>query len=127
MVTPKIWADICREKQRLGIRNVILLHSRLGGPSVGPAELFYNEFNHHALRRIYGTVFMSDLLEKYANTPIKYCEGDGSDIALITHTSGTTHGTRKPLPYTNRAVNVVSSGLDGGFGKAIFGESFNAS
>ena len=113
MITPDMWPSIEKAKEELGLRNIILLHSRLGGPCSGPAELVYNEFNCKMLRRLDGTVFMDDLLKKHANTPITYGSGDPEHIAVITHTSGTTKGTRKPLPYTDRAVNSVASNAKG--------------
>lgn len=108
MVTPDLWREIQRERDGLGLKNVILLHSRLGGPCVGPAELIFDEFNYHALKTMEGTVFMDELISEYAETPISYGSEDGERIAIITHTSGTTKGTRKPLPYTNRAINSTS-------------------
>lgn len=106
MVTPQLWREIERSKEETGLRNVILLHSRIGGPGVGPAELVYNEFNYHALKRIPGTVFMDELFEEYKDTRIRYTRSSGDSIAVITHTSGTTKGIRKPLPYTDKAVNI---------------------
>ncbi len=115
MITPEMWPEMKREAEKLGIRNIIFLHSRLGGPCTGPAELVYNEFNYHMLRRKKGTVFMDDLLRKYASAPIIYGSGDPDRLAVITHTSGTTRGTRKPLPYTNRSVNNATGSFKNGF------------
>lgn len=109
MVTPQLWRELQAAKEELGLRNIILLHSLMGGAAVGPAELIYDEFNYHALRRMPGTVFMGDLLEQYKDTPIRYSRGQGDSIAIITHTSGTTKGIRKPLPYTDKAVNIKTS------------------
>ena len=109
MITPEMWPEMEREAKKLGVRHIILLHSRLGGPCTGPAELVYNEYNHHMLRRQKGTVFMEDLLRQYASAPIVCGSGAPDRLALITHTSGTTRGTRKPLPYTGRSVNTVTA------------------
>ncbi len=115
MISPETWPDIESVKKELGVRNIILLHSRLGGPSVGPAELIYNEINCFLLKRIKGTVFMDDLLRKYAKAPVIYGSGNPDHLAVITHTSGTTKGTRKPLPYTERSVNVTATNFGMGF------------
>ena len=115
MVTPELWRALQNAKAELGLRNVILLHSRLGGPCTGPAELVYDEINHHALSRLPGTVFMDELLKQYADAPVQYGSGDPEHLAIITHTSGTTKGTRKPLPYTDRAVNTVATNFGTGF------------
>ena len=94
--------DVCA---RLGIRHVILMHSRMGGPAIGPAELTYNEYNYHTLKRKHDATFMEDLLEQHKDAEIRYDDSTGDRIAFITHTSGTTHGTRKPLPYTDKVFN----------------------
>ena len=105
MVTPEIREEIGKVKEQFGLRNVIFLHSLMGGPTVGPAELAYNEYNYHMLRRRADTVFMNDLLAQHADAPIRYDESKGERIAFITHTSGTTHGTRKLLPFTDKVLN----------------------
>jgi len=115
MVTPEMWPELRKAGEEMGLRHIVLLHSRLGGPCTGPAELIYNEYNYHALRRLPGTVFMDDLLRKHAQTPIVYGVYDPGHPAIITHTSGTTRGTRKPLPYTDRAVNTVAANFGTGF------------
>lgn len=111
MISPDVWPKILEAKERLGIRNVVLLHSRLGGPCAGPAELIYNEANYRMLRALDGVVFMSDLLPRYQDAELCLGSGDPQRIAIITHTSGTTKGTRKPLPYTNWSVNQVATGF----------------
>ncbi|MBR2707045.1 MAG: acyl--CoA ligase [Mogibacterium sp.] len=121
MVSPDTWPDIKKTADELGMRNVILVHSKLGGPSTGPAELVYNEFNYHALRRLPDTVFMDDMIRRYAAAPISYGAGDPDHLALITHTSGTTKGTRKPLPYKERSVNTVATNYTGGFHSMLYG------
>ena len=108
MVTPQLWKEIQEEKEALGLRNVILLHSRMGGPCVGPAELAFNEFNCHTLHQTPGTVFMDALIKEYRDTPIAYGREDGEKLAVITHSSGTTKGIRKPLPFTDRSVNTAA-------------------
>lgn len=109
MVTPQMWEEIRKAKAEFGIKNVILLHTRMGGPTIGYAEMLFNEFNYNALKRIPDAIFMDDLLETYKDTPIKYGKKTGDQIAVICHTSGTSNGTRKPLPYTDRMVNALAS------------------
>ena len=117
LITPELWPEIQKAKEELGLRNIILLHSLLGGPCSGPAELIYNEFNYHALQKLEGTVFMQDLLQKYGSARIVYGPNDADHIAVITHTSGTTKGTRKPLPYTDRVFNTTATNFGKGFHK----------
>ncbi|MGX8704732.1 MAG: AMP-binding protein, partial [bacterium] len=115
LVTPATWGEIENAKKTLGLRNVLLLHSRLGGPCTGPAELVYVECNYQALRHIPQTVFMDDLLRKYAAAPLTLAEDNPDHIALITHTYGSSKGARKALPYTERAVNRTATSLKDGF------------
>ncbi len=115
MVTSEMWEKIKAAKDELSIRNVILIHSLMGGPTIGPAELVYNEFNYHSLRRKPDTLFMNDLLDKYKNEEIKYDESDGSRLAFITHTSGTTKGTRKMLPFTDKVFNTAVEAIPNGY------------
>ncbi len=123
MVTPDLWREIMQAREELGLRNIILIHSLLGGPCTGPAELVFNEFNHHALKRMEGTVFMDDLLVKYPDAEIYAAKADPERLALITHTSGTTKGTRKPLPFTNLAVNISAADYMQGQRSLILGNS----
>lgn len=114
MVTPEVWEELKHLKNEGRLRNIILMHSKMGGPSVGPAEMVFNEYNYHMLKGKYGIVFMDELLEKYKDTEIKYDGSRGERIAFITHTSGTTKGTRKMLPFTdkifNNTLNMIPKG-----------------
>ena len=121
MVTPEIREEIEQAKEEFGLRNVIYLHSLMGGPTVGPAELTYNEWNYHMLRRRPDTLFMNDLLVKYADAPIRYDESSGDRTAFIAHTSGTTHGTRKLLPFTDKVMNDTLNLIPGGFHSFVEG------
>ena len=105
LVSPQMWQELRRAKAEFGLRNVLLLHTRLGGPCLGYAEMLYSEFNYHALRRLPDARFMDDLIAEYADTPIHYGRDGGDEIALICHTSG----AREPLPYTDRQVNAIAS------------------
>ena len=114
MVNAALLEELETMKQTLGLRHVILLHSRMGGAAIGPAELVYNEVNYHMLRRRADTVFMEELLERYRDTPIRLDESTGEEIAFITHTSGTTKGTRKLLPFTDKVFNDALELIPGG-------------
>ena len=109
MVTPEIREEIKKVKAEYGLRNVIYMHSLMGGPTVGPAEVVYNEYNYHMLKRSPDAVFLNDLLTKYAKTPIRYDDSAGEKVAFIMHTSGTTHGTRKFLPFTDKVMNETQN------------------
>ena len=115
MVTPEIREELEKVKEEFGLRHVLFMHSLMGGPTVGPAELAYNEYNYHMLRRRGDTVFLNDLLAQHTDTPIRYDESEGDRLAFIAHTSGTTKGTRKPLPYTDKVINDTLYLLPKGF------------
>ena len=66
---------ICENMDRLGIRNVIVLHE-------GKDESFLR------LKRIRGVLFMEELLEKYADHDISFGSDRPADDAIIFHTSG---------------------------------------
>ncbi len=115
MVTPEIWEQLKQAKEELGLRHIILMHSLMGGPTIGPAEMIYNEYNYHLLQSKKGSVFLNDLLDRYSKEPIKYDTSKGERLAFITHTSGTTHGTRKMLPFTDKVFNDSLNMIPGGF------------
>jgi hypothetical protein len=121
MVTPEIWEEIKEIKEKFGLRNVILMHSLMGGPCIGPAELTYNEFNYHMLKRRADTVFMEDLFETFKDEPIRYDESEGDRLAFITHTTGTTKGTRKLLPFTDKVFNDTMNLIPKGFHSFVEG------
>ena len=106
MVSPELWKELQNEKEALGLRNIILMHSKMGGPAIGPAELIFNEVNYHTLERTEGVVFMNKLIEEYRDTPIHTEPYNSERIAMILHTSGTTKGTRKPLIFTDKTANI---------------------
>ena len=115
VVTPQLWPEIEKAKEELGLRNVILLHSRMGGPAVGGAELMFNEVNAQLLKRIPGVVFIDDLFGKFGDTPIRLDKSKGGELAVITHDSGSTEGEDKPLSYTDTEFNAAADQLPGGF------------
>ncbi len=106
MVSPDILKELRAVKETLGLKNIILIHSKMGGVSVGPAELLFNEVNYHTLERTEGVVFMDKLIEEYKDTPIHIEKYNSERKAVILHTSGTSKGTRKPLPYTDKTANI---------------------
>jgi hypothetical protein len=109
IVTSEIREEIEKVKDEFCIRNVIYMHSLMGGPSVGPAELAFNEINYHQLRLTPGTVFLNELLNKYEDTPVKYDKSMGGRPAFITHTSESAKGLRQPQSFTDKEFNDTLS------------------
>ena len=87
MVSPELWKELRDEKETLGLRNIILIHSKMGGPSVGPAELIFNEVNYHTLERTDGVVFMDKLIEIFGeeNASEKYAFLVDSEGRILNH------------------------------------------
>ena len=101
---------VMKEKDDLGIRNVIVMHV----PKMGEFAWFWEESEslkrYYRLKKIKGVLFMDDLLKKYKDFPIYYDEDERND-AMITHTSGTTTGANKPAPMSDRGINETSARL----------------
>ena len=114
MVNPALLDELGALKKTLGLRHIILMHSRMGGPAVGPAELVYNEYNYHLLKARPDAVFMEELLERYKDAEIRLDESKGEEPAFIAHSFDTADGTRKPLPFTDKAFNDTLDLFPGG-------------
>lgn len=97
--------QILKEKEGMGIHNLIMLHIPVGGDFAFAWEKLACRINYRRMREMPGAVFMGDLLEKYRDHEISYSENAVDDAAVIVHTSGTTEGVPKPVPFTDSAVN----------------------
>lgn len=121
MVTPEIRQEIENIRDKSELRNVIYIHSLMGGPAVGPAELTYNEINYHMLMRTPGVVFMDELLAAYRYTPVKRDESTGDRPAFILHAKGTSDRTEKPLQFTDKDFNDLLNAVPKGMHSFIKG------
>ena len=115
LVTPEIWEEILDLKEKCGLRNVLLMHSLMGGPAVGPAELVYNEYNYHRLKSSPEAVFLNDLFVPYQDTEISWDSSTGERPAFITHTAADARGVRKRMAFTDKEFNDMLSLVPGGF------------
>ena len=102
--------QVVKEKDSLGIRNVIVMHIPRMGEFAMPCEERDSLRRYHRLKKISGVLFMDDLLKEHKDVPV-YVDEDMRDDAMITHTSGTTTGTNKPVPMSDRGVNETSARL----------------
>jgi len=100
---PLLMKRLLRDRELLGIRNVILLQSPMGGEFGVPALELIRNVNKELFREMPGSLLMEDLLQKYEGFPIAY--GDGHS-PIILHTTGTVSGMHKPVPMTDRAMNA---------------------
>ncbi|MBR4797649.1 MAG: AMP-binding protein, partial [Oscillospiraceae bacterium] len=96
---------ILKEKDELGLRNIIVLHVPVCGDFAFAWEEFGSRLNHRRLKAVRGAVFMEDLLKKYKDHEIIPDYRSNDEAAVILHTSGTTKGISKPVPLSDRALN----------------------
>ena len=96
---------LLKEKDSMGIRNVILLHVPVCGDFAFPWEEMKNRIDHRTLRETAGVLYMDDLMKEYADRDICYAKEPCDEAAVVIHTSGTTEGVPKPVPLSDRALN----------------------
>ena len=108
MISYELRQELETIKETFGIRNIIFLHSRLGGVVTGPAELTCNEYNYHNLKLRKDSVFMEDLIHKYGDSPIKYDTSKGNSLFLITHSNGSDESTM----FTDDMINKMLTAKD---------------
>jgi len=99
---PRLMKRLLRDREMLGLRNIVLLPSPMGGEfGISPLE-FMRNLNRELFQELDGGLVLEDLLEKYEACPISFGKG-GAPIIL--HTTGTVSGMHKPVPLTDRAIN----------------------
>ena len=105
---PRLMKRLLLQRELLGIRNIILLESPMGGDFGIPVLEFIRSVNKEMFRDMPGGLLMEDLLVKYEAYPITYGKGKAP---IILHTTGTVSGMHKPVPLTDEAMNsfVVSA------------------
>lgn len=102
---PKIMKQLLRDRERLGLRNIILLESPMGGEYPIPALETIRKLNTVMFREFSGGLVMEDLLRDHEATPIEYGDEKSSDSSVILHTTGTVSGIHKPVPMSDKALN----------------------
>ena len=100
-----------KEKDSLGVRNLIVMHIPRLGEFAKPWDERQSLRIYSSLKKIEGVLFMDELLKEYESTPICYAEDECDPAAMITHTSGTTSGASKPVPMSDRGLNETSARL----------------
>ena len=105
LVQPDFARRIQAERDRLGLRHIIIMKSPYGGRLGNDAIEARSVQNYRSLKKREGLLFMDDLLRKYEATPIAYATSANDDAAVIVHTSGTTNGIHKPIPLSDRGLN----------------------
>ena len=102
---PKTMERLLRDRESLGLRNIILLESPMGGEFPIPMLEAVRKTNTLMFREFSGGLLMEDLLRDYEATPISYGDAELSDSSIILHTTGTVSGIHKPVPMSDKALN----------------------
>ena len=102
---PKTMERLLRDRKSLGLRNIILLESPMGGEFPIPMLEAVRKTNTLMFREFSGGLLMEDLLEEYEATPISYSDPESTDCSIILHTTGTVSGIHKPVPMSDRNLN----------------------
>ena len=112
LVISEMWAfplemkRLLREKESLGLRNVIVLESPMGGEFAVPLLEVFRNTNTAMFRDLPGGLVMEDLLKEYDGCPISYGKNKSRDDSIILHTTGTVNGMHKPVPLSDKALNA---------------------
>ena len=100
---PRLMKRLLRDRELLGLRNIILLQSPMGGEFGVPALEMVRVANRDLFSEMPGGLMMEELLRKYEACPISYGKGKSP---IILHTTGTVSGMHKPVPMTDSAMNA---------------------
>lgn len=103
---PKLMERLLRDREMLGLRNIILLESPLDGEYGVPAFEAIRKVNVALFRELEGGLLMEDLLKEYEATPIVYGRKKSTEGSIILHTTGTVNGMHKPVPLSDKNVNA---------------------
>ena len=104
--------DLVREllarRRELGLRNVILLHVSMVGAAAAPMLTTAQEVKYASLKAFFRPICMETLLMSFGGRPARYPRQETDETAFIIHTTGTTSGTGKPVPMSDKALNFVA-------------------
>ncbi len=102
---PKVMKGLLRDRELLGLRNIIVLESPMGGEYALPPLEMVRKLNTSMFRELDGGLVMEDLMKEYEAAPISYGNEKSSEGSIILHTTGTVSGIHKPVPMSDKALN----------------------
>ena len=108
---PQLMKRLLRDRELLGLRNIIVLGSPMGGTFGVPALEFIRNTNKALFSELDGGLLMEDLLKEHEAFPISYGKDRSSDSSVILHTTGTVSGMHKPIPMSDMAMNAAVAGF----------------
>lgn len=104
---PRLMKHLLRDRELLGLRNIIVLGSPMGGEYAIPALEFVRNTNREMFSELDGALLMEDLLKEHEAFPISYGKEKSSEGSVILHTTGTVSGMHKPIPMSDQAINAA--------------------
>lgn len=84
-ITPGLLRRLAKEKEELGLKNIIVLQTEVDGPCADEEDKQRAMDNRLELRKAEGALFMPELLTKYEATPISSAEKPGSETTILLH------------------------------------------
>lgn len=102
---PDVFAALLHQKERLGLRNILYLHIPIGGKSIDRGLSYMQEQKYVGLWNWIAPYTMDQLMAQHENYPVDVMDQGSSDTSFILHTSGTTSGTGKPIPLSDKTLN----------------------
>ena len=104
---PQLMKHLLRDRELLGLRNVIVLGSPMGGEYGVPALELVRNMNRELFSELDGGLLMEDLLKEHEAFPISYGRDEDIEETVILHTTGTVSGMHKPIPMSDQAINAA--------------------
>jgi acyl-coenzyme A synthetase/AMP-(fatty) acid ligase len=108
---PAFIYELLQQMTSLSLRNIIILHVQMGGPTVHSIITAAHETKYMSLQSMFAPICMDNLLIAYGDTPVSLSDYDSCDTSFILHTSGTTSGTGKPIVLSDKAFNAVCNSI----------------
>ncbi len=107
-IIPSFLKDLLNDKDELGLKNIIIIHSEVSGPCTSGTMAKSANWIYEQIRNVRGAVFLRDLFHRYETTPFTAVRTTDDESAVVFHTSGTTKGIHKPIPMSDRAMNEAA-------------------
>ena len=107
LAQPDLIRELRRNRKKLGLNHVIVLHVTMAGATAVPVMTAAQEAKNASMKALYWPISMETLLANYGSYPVHYAQQETDETALIIHTTGTTSGTGKPVPMSDSALNAV--------------------
>ena len=108
---PQLMKRLLRDRELLGLNNIIVLASPMGGDFAIPALEMVRNVNRELFRELDGALLMEDLLKEHEAFPISYGRDKSSEGSVILHTTGTVSGMHKPVPMSDMAMNAAVASI----------------